>query len=152
MLLLALALAPVLIDPAHCRQHSNGASRWQTDGRGTLTASTEPPFTGKVELRCRVRFDSGVTSVAVDVERVRVAFRPSAVEGGRSGVVIKVEGQTFDFLQVTREDWIEASQRSWRVDLPGARKEIEISLILVDDSATGSVRADVRALRVTPFR
>jgi hypothetical protein len=149
MLLLALALAPVLIDPAHCRQEPAALSRWQTDGRGTLTVSTEARFQGEVLLRCRVKFSSAVSGVTVDMDRLRIAFRPAALEGGHSGVSITIEPSTVEFVQVSREDWIEAAKRSWRVDFAQPRKQIDIVVRAIDDSNSVSMRVDLRRLQVT---
>ena len=84
------------------------------------------------------------------IERVRVAFRPAVAEGGHSGVTIGVEGQALEFMQVSREDWIEASNRSWRVTLAEAQKAIEVTVRLIDDSRDSAVRADLRRLTITP--
>jgi hypothetical protein len=149
MLLAELALMSVLIDPAHCAQRSAGQSRWETDGRGTLTVSTEAGFTGEVVLRCRVKLPRAAAVVSVAMERLRIAFRPAAAEGGHSGLIVTVAGRAMEITQVSREDWIESSHRSWQVRLPQPSREVQVEVTAVDDSPLVGVRVDVRGLRIS---
>jgi hypothetical protein len=89
MLVSGLVLLPVLIDPALCRQQSSGPARWQTDGRGTLTASTEARFTGEIVMRCSVRVGQNAAQVLLQFENVEISFQPAGSRESGSGVVIE---------------------------------------------------------------
>ena len=149
MLPLGMVLLPVLIDPAWCRQQSSGPARWQTDGRGTLTASTEARFTGEVVMRCNIRVDQKAAEVLLQFEHVEVSFQPAGSRESGSGLIVEAEGARLEIIRVAGEDWIQGPHRAVVVPVGKGAREIHVVVRLVDGSERLPVRVDLRGLRVT---
>ena len=146
MFLLALVL-PVLIDPAFCRQQSAGPARWQSDGRGTLTISTESKFVGEVVLRCKVSVPEGTKAVMLELDHSEISFQPAGSRETGSGIVIEAGGARLEILRVAGEDWIQTPRRFARIPVHG--RSIAVVVRLIDNSPSLPVRVDLKRLRLS---